>query len=365
MTTDRDLFDDSTMTFGEHLEVLRFHLIRALIGLVICVVFSLIFGEQLVQVIRRPIDAALQRADFTNQSQVKIEDNIRGFDLWSWIWTSVKSQFVPPSISSEDRVKMEKLGSLTETEKRVIDLEISPFDLVSALHQILPSQFPEPTEDLKSQPTITLPIRSDAFAQFRKTSEKINQAVTLNVQEAFMTYMKVSFISGFVIASPWIFYQLWLFVAAGLYPHERKYVHTYLPMSIGLFLGGVAFCFYAVLPVVLDFLLGFNSRMYLTAQIRISEWINFAVLLPIMFGVSFQLPLAMLFLTKINVFTVDHYISQWRIAVLAIAVISMVLTPTPDPATMMMMMMPLLLLYGLGIGLCRWSHPISPLGDAA
>ena len=110
MTTDRDLFDDSTMTFGEHLEVLRFHLIRALIGLVICVVFSLVFGEQLVQVIRRPIDAALQRADFTNQSQVKIDDNIRGFDLWSWIWTSIKSQFVPPSISSEDRVKMEKLA---------------------------------------------------------------------------------------------------------------------------------------------------------------------------------------------------------------------------------------------------------------
>ena len=185
----------------------------------------------------------------------------------------------------------------------------------------------------------------------------MDRPVTLNVQEAFMTYMKVSFIAGLVLASPWVFFQLWLFVAAGLYPHERKYVYTYLPMSVLLFLGGIFFCFYAVLPTVLDFLLGYNARIELTAQIRISEWISFAVTLPLMFGVSFQMPLIMLFLAKINVFTVHHYLSQWRMAVLAIAVISMVLTPTPDPMTMLLMMAPLLCLYFLGIGLCHWSAP--------
>jgi len=172
-----------------------------------------------------------------------------------------------------------------------------------------------------------------------------------------MTYMKVSFVAGLILASPWVFYQLWLFVAAGLYPHERKYVYTYLPMSIGLFLGGIAFCFYAVLPTVLDFLLGYNARLQLTAQIRISEWISFAIMLPLMFGISFQLPLIMLFLTKINLFQVSHYLGQWRMAVLAIAVISMVLTPTPDPMTMLLMMAPLLLLYFMGIGLCYWTAP--------
>ena len=213
--------------------------------------------------------------------------------------------------------------------------------MIAALHQILPDKFPEPTDEMKNRPNVALPLHSTMFSQFRHAVDRIDQPVTLNVQEAFMTYMKVSFIAGLVIASPWIFYQLWLFVAAGLYPHERKYVHTYLPMSVILFLGGVAFCFFAVLPVVLDFLLGFNSRMLIVAQIRISEWINFAVMLPLMFGISFQLPLAMLFLAKINVFKVEHYIAQWKIAVLAIAIISMVLTPTPDPATMMMMMVPL------------------------
>lgn len=363
MATERDLFDDSTMTFGEHLEVLRFHLIRALLGLFICVFFSLIFGEQLVRVIRRPIDAALRRADFANRA-VQVQDNIQGYSLLQSVWSGIKNQFVPPTITEADKKAIEVNEAQTEAEKQTVILNVLPHDLIAALNTALPDQFAKPTDEMKQLKPIPLPVQSEAFGQFRQTADKINQPVTLNVQEAFMTYMKVSFITGFIFASPWIFYQMWLFVAAGLYPHERKYVHTYLPMSIFLFLGGVFFCFYAVLPVVLDFLLGYNGRMGITAQIRISEWINFAVLLPLMFGISFQLPLIMLFLTKINIFKVEHYVGQWRIAVLAIAVISMVLTPTPDPATMMLMMVPLLLLYFLGIGLCHWTQSTSQLSEA-
>ena len=357
MAKNKDLFDDSTMTFGEHLEVLRFHLIRALLGLMVSVVFSLIFGEQLVKLIRQPIDAALRRANVISA----VQDDIQGYNFWGGLMSSVKGQIVAPSIREEDKAA---LRVLSEDEKRAVSIEVSAYDLISQLHEAAPDSFPEPTEALKEK-SLVLPARSEAFRQFRRSAEKIDRPVTLNVQEAFMTYMKVSFIAGLVIASPWMFYQLWLFVAAGLYPHERKYVHTYLPMSIILFLGGVAFCFYAVLPTVLDFLLSYNANLELTAQIRISEWISFAVMLPLMFGISFQLPLAMLFLAKINIFKVEHYIAQWRLAVLAIAVISMVLTPTPDPMTMLMMMTPLLVLYGLGIALCTWSKPISPLGEPA
>lgn len=361
MTSEKDLFDDSTMTFGEHLEVLRFHLIRAIIGLVICVMFSLIFGEQLVRMIRQPIDSALRRANVTQHFE--IQDSIKGYSFWQSTWNGIKNQFWPPSLGEKEKEELKKRETQSESEKREVTLEVSAFALMAALHQISPDAFPEPADAIKEQPPVKLPVHSEIFGEMRHAVDRIDQPVTLNVQEAFMTYMKVSFIAGLVIASPWIFYQLWLFVAAGLYPHERKYVHTYLPMSIGLFLGGVFFCFYAVLPVVLDFLLGFNSRMLITAQIRISEWISFAVMLPLMFGISFQLPLAMLFLSKINVFQVEQYKAQWKIAVLAIAIISMVLTPTPDPATMLLMMVPLLLLYVLGIALCQWSRSSSPLGE--
>lgn len=353
MATDKDLFDDSTMTFGEHLEILRVHLIRALLGLTVCVIFTLIYGENLVRLIREPVDQALRRANFVNV-KVNVEDNVKGFSLWEWM----KHQVFPPDTSAANLPENAPL--VTPEARRTISLELSAHELADQLHQALPEAYPAAADALKEK-TLTLRAKSDAFLQFRTGIEKIERPVTFNVQEAFVTYMKVSFVAGLILASPWVFYQLWLFVAAGLYPHERKYIYTYLPMSIGLFLGGVGFCFYAVLPVVLDFLLGFNARIELTAQIRISEWISFAIMLPLMFGLSFQLPLIMLFLAKINLFTVNHYLAQWRMAVLAIAIISMLLTPTPDPMTMLMMMIPLLLLYGMGILLCIWTKAKTPV----
>ena len=348
MASNKDLFDDSAMTFGEHLEVLRFHLIRAMLGLAVCVFLALIFGEDLVRLIRHPVDVALRKA--TNVTEV--QDNVKGFDFWksvnSWFYNMT---FAPKAATAEE---IEKVRPQEQESRRTITLELSAHELASQLHEAAPQLYPAAPEELREK-TLTLQAKSPTFAQFWTGIEKMDRPVTLNVQEAFVTYMKVSFIAGLVVASPWVFFQLWLFVAAGLYPHERKYIYTYLPMSIVLFLGGIGFCFYSVLPTVLDFLLGYNVRMGLTAQIRISEWISFAVMLPLMFGVSFQLPLAMLFLSRINVFKTEQYIAQWKLAVLAIAVISMILTPTPDPMTMLLMMAPLLVLYGLGIVLCHWT----------
>jgi sec-independent protein translocase protein TatC len=87
---------------------------------------------------------------------------------------------------------------------------------------------------------------------------------------------------------------------------------------------------------------------------RLSEWLSFVLLLPLGFGVAFQLPLIMLFLERIHVFTVKAYLSKWRIAVLLIAVASMVLSPGGDPISMMTMLLPLVGLYFGGIALCKW-----------
>ncbi len=126
---------------------------------------------------------------------------------------------------------------------------------------------------------------------------------SLSGQEPFMIWMKAALIAGFVIASPWVFYQLWMFVAAGLYPTERKYVHVFLPFSIGLFLFGVV-CSTFVFPPILKFFLSFNRSMGIEPEPRISEWLSFVLFLPLGFGLTFQLPLVMLFLERIGVMTV-------------------------------------------------------------
>lgn len=377
----KDLFDDTSMSFGEHLEVLRVHLIRAIIGLVIAVVICLLNGTKLVDFIRRPIDRALAK-----YTEVQVEDDVEegfkeqwGLDTLSELVFGAEKETAIDEETGEEYVIEETVVPHPDLVKVKIPVD----DLKKALRKASPNSFAEENQtasqnedqqppegdtqtasqdDKTESPpaeTVTITLQATEFAQFQATVEQSRRAVTLNVQEAFLTYIKVSLIAGLVLASPWIFYQLWLFVAAGLYPHERKYVYVYGSLSLGLFLVGAAFCFYAVFPFVLNFLLKFNATLEISPQIRISEWISFAVMLPLMFGVSFQLPLAMLFLERISIFQVEHYKEQRRMAILVIAIISMILTPA-DPMSMLLMMIPLIFLYELGIKLCSWAPTPTP-----
>lgn len=393
----KDLFDDTSMTFGEHLEVLRVHLLRAIYGLVIAVVICLLNGTKLVNIIRAPIDRALSR-----YSTLNVQDDVQQGFAEEWGWNTLVEMFTGPPPNTEIDEETGEVYVVEETVKPhpdTVKVRVPLRDIQRALHRSHPQQFPKPppvvpngssqdnsqasteegpatgssnaatspanattdgtTNPANSATEVVLTLHAPEFAQFQATVEQSRKAITLNVQEAFLTYIKVSLISGLVLSSPWTFYQLWLFVAAGLYPHERRFVYVYGTMSLALFLIGAAFCFYAVFPFVLNFLLKFNASLQIAPQIRISEWISFAIMLPIMFGISFQLPLAMLFLERISIFEVQHYREQYRMAILVIAVISMLLTPA-DPMSMLLMMFPLIGLYHLGIKLCEWSPAASP-----
>lgn len=370
----RDLFDDTSMTFGEHLEVLRVHLIRAIIGLVLVVLICLLNGTKLVNVIRGPIDHALAK-----YSKLQVEDDVAegfaadwGLDtLKELLFGEEKKVEIDPE-TGEEYVVTEELVPHPE----IVKVKIPVKELVRALHRVDPEAYPPPTDaspdapaegnaaapestEPVEEPSFVFSLTASEFAQFQATVQQSRRAVTLNVQEAFITYIKVSVIAGVVFSSPWLFYQMWQFVASGLYPHERKYVYLYGGISLVLFLVGAAFCFYAVFPFVLNFLLKFNATLEISPQIRISEWISFAVMLPLMFGISFQLPLVMLFLERLSILSTTQYKEQRRMAVLVIAVLSMLLTPA-DPMSMLLMMIPLIFLYELGIKLCKWAPKSSP-----
>ena len=143
---------------------------------------------------------------------------------------------------------------------------------------------------------------------------------TLSVTEAMVTYFKVAFVLAFVVASPWVFYQMWAFVAAGLYPHEKQRMYAYLPASVGLFLAGVAVCQFLVMPAAVRGMLEFNDWTGFDPDLRLREWMGFAVMMPVVFGLSFQTPLVMIFFTRIGVMTARGYLQYWRQAVLGMAV---------------------------------------------
>ncbi len=341
----RDLFDDTTMTFGEHLEALRIHLWKAIIGLALAVILMLVFGNHVVNVVRKPIDDALRR----HSKGESVVDDVEGFDpmgsirkILGWDESDEASEGEPGATPTEDEEEFTDSIAVTIDAKQ----------LAAALHKLNPDAGFDP-EKIDSQ-AISFNIQAPEFKQFKKTTDRAAKPVTLNVQEAFMTYMKVSFVAGLVLASPWVFFQVWQFVAAGLYSHERKYVYVFLPLSLGFFLAGGAFCFFLVFPFVLDFLLSFNEWLGVNPQIRLSEWISFALMLPVMFGLSFQLPLVMVFLERIDLFDQAAYRERRRMAILVIAFLSMMLTPA-DPTSMLLMMFPLVFLYELGIMMCGMS----------
>ncbi len=180
---------------------------------------------------------------------------------------------------------------------------------------------------------------------------------TLSVTEAMVTYFKVAFVLAFVVASPWVFYQMWAFVAAGMYPHERQQVYAFLPASVGLFLSGVAVCQFLVMPAAVRGMLEFNDWTGYDPDLRLREWIGFAVIMPVIFGLSFQTPLVMVFFTRVGVMTARGYLQYWRHAVLGMALFAAVITPTQDMITWAYLFGPMLGLYLVGVGLCRMVEP--------
>jgi sec-independent protein translocase protein TatC len=341
---DRDLFDDSTMSFGEHLEELRKYLWRAIVGLVIGTVIAFLFADKVLHAIQVPVVRAMKSIGHTPTKEESLEDAKANF------FEKLKKMFTK---------KLDPPPVVNPVLSR--QMEFDSRELWEQLHKAHPQAVPEMPTNTENV-TITVTPKGKWIEQLEKDIDRLRDDNVLprtdGPDEAFTIYLKVSLITGLVLSSWWVFYQLWLFVAAGLYPHERKYVWRYMPMSIVLFLGGVFFSFYGVIPFVLDFLFSFNTWLGLRPEMKITTWISFALMVSLMFGVSFQLPLVMLFLDRLGIVTAKVYREKRRISIFAISVISMVLTPS-DPVSMLMMMVPLLILYELGIVLCRTGAPVT------
>jgi len=160
--------------------------------------------------------------------------------------------------------------------------------------------------------------------------------------------IKLGVYLGIVIACPIVFYEIWLFVAPGLYRHERSAVATFLTFSIGLFLGGIAFGYYIMLPYVLRFVISFRGPF--VPLISINEYFDLVLLVLIGLGVLFELPVLIFFLSLFGVVTPRFLWKNTRYAILIITVIAAVLTPSPDATTMLIFMAPMIGLYFIGIG---------------
>ena len=165
--------------------------------------------------------------------------------------------------------------------------------------------------------------------------------------EMFFTYLKVAFISGVMLVAPYIFYQLWQFIAPGLYKNEKKYVIPFVIASTILFVGGALFGYFVVFPFGFKFFISFSNE-YVKALPSVKQYFGFAVKLLFAFGFVFELPVVIFFLTKMGVVTPAVLRKNRKYSILLSFVIAAILTP-PDVITQCMMAGPLIILYEVGI----------------
>jgi sec-independent protein translocase protein TatC len=179
---------------------------------------------------------------------------------------------------------------------------------------------------------------------------------SIEVTENVGVFMRVSMLSGFILAFPIIFYQFVAFIMPGLLPSERKVIYLFVPFATLLFLGGVAFSYYVMMPNAIKFLTqGIIPNLKTTP--RIENYINFVTNLMFWTGISFETPLIMFLLAKFRVISSKLLITQWKFAVVIIALVAAVVTPTPDPINMGLLMAPLFGLYILSIALAKIARP--------
>lgn len=326
-----DMFSDTRMSFGEHIEDLRTHLLRAIYGFVICFIIGFFLAKPVLRFIASPVERVLgeYHEEMFQAKAKEILEQHKDTKRTAYQPLMVDPRVLKQVLNGEtpDVPSPEDIGDGSDQKVDVSKMVVVPFYVPDALNNALMLE------------KLRLVIRPPTLA-------------TLSVQEAFVVWMKVALLTGFVLSCPWVFWQIWLFVAAGLYPHEKKLVHVYLPVSIFLFLGGVVLCEFFVIPKAVEALLWFNRYLGLQPDLRLSEWLGFAIMMPLVFGLSFQTPLVMLFLDRIGVADVTTYREKRRIAIFLLAIFAAVITPTVDIFSMLLLHIPLCLLYELGIILC-------------
>lgn len=180
------------------------------------------------------------------------------------------------------------------------------------------------------------------------------QMLALKPMEQFIIYLKICMVAGLVFSSFWVFYQLWAFISAGLYRHERRMVKLAAPASASLFVFGAVFFLLVVARYMMQFCVSFNVGVqYVQPGVyQLSDYVNLILLLALIFGLAFQMPIAIVFAERMGLVTISQLSTFRKYAILAIVIVAALVTPSPDIISQLALAIPLYLLYEVSIIVC-------------
>jgi sec-independent protein translocase protein TatC len=288
--------DLKRMSLGEHLEELRRRLVRALLAVALAVAAVMPFKQQVTSIYERPYRA---------------------------MWAMAYDVYLGKLYARE--TPQTPLAQLAPEVQKKIEWNRENAARVKSGDYAFPN-------DVTSLGGFSVPYTLKA----------------LDPLADFWTYMAATLLFALILSSPVVLWQVWAFIAAGLYRHERAVVHRYVPFAFTLLAGGVLFGYYVLVPVCIFFLVQMMEWTQVEPMFSVSTYFGFLFTLTAALGAMFQTPLVMLALTRVGIFTHQQFKQHWRYVIMTIVVLAALVTP-PDPFSMTLMALPMIVLYGFGL----------------
>ena len=337
---------DHEKPFLEHLEDLRVMITRVVLTLVISMVICFTFQKQLMEVLRRPVEQV-----WITQLEAKLpqtaEQAPRPLDVAQW----EKAKSIEHAASGLDPAQRESFYQACGDETLVFHAQSAGLLRASlALPEGKREGFLDAlsiSPDLKQQ---VLALVKTAPSPEVDNRGNLKLMSALKPTETFMLSMKLSFFAGIILAFPLLLMFVLQFILPGLHSNEKRVMWPSMAIGFGLFIGGVLFAYYGVLPRALTFFYEWSGNLGVSNDWRIGEYISFATQFTLLFGLSFELPVVVMVFVKLGMLTYETMSRTRSYAILAIFVTAAVLTPTPDVFTLLLMALPMILLYEI----CIW-----------
>lgn len=325
------------MSFLEHLDELRRRLVRSFVFIIIAGSVSFFFSGQIYSFLAAPVQRALAEAQrrqvpiagFSGNEAIAAMTSLKENDLGRYVFaeeTKLGTSLIPAGASVMARVLKDgegKLGLFTD-------------EALYSGNAVIPKGVRLPT---------------DLGAEIEAFSGVNDKLIVTTAMGPFSLYFKVSLYAAICVSVPFLLFQIWAFVAPGLYPHERAYVTPFIVLSSISFILGAAFAYYVIFPPAARYLLGLGSDFRLL--LKADEYFDFIIIVMLGMGVVFQMPAITYVLARIGLVTAGFMMRIWKTAMIIILICAAVLSPTADIANLMLFAAPMFVLYGVSI-LVAW-----------
>jgi sec-independent protein translocase protein TatC len=336
--------------FLEHLEDLRVMITRIVITLVISMLACFSFQEKLMEVLRRPVEQV-----WMDQLLAKLPQGNDGVAQRVDVDTWERAKAVEHAVLGLDAAQRESFfQALGDDGLRFHAQAVQLLRAVLALPKDKQDGFVGAlavADTLKGQVRALLKTAPSPEIDNRGNLRLMS---ALKPTETFMLSMKLSFFAGIVVSFPLLLMYVLQFVLPGLHSNEKHVLWPSLAVGFGLFLGGVLFAYYGVLPRALGFFYEWSGKLGVSNDWRIGEYITFATQFTLLFGLSFELPVVVMVLVKLGLLSYETMSRTRSYAIVAIFVAAAILTPTPDIFTLSLMAAPMIVLYEICIWLAWW-----------